>query len=336
MIMKKYINKIILSGIVLLSIFATTYAQTVGSYSQYQLTPTLVNPANAGMNDEVRVVLHYRKQALSGDIGFSTAALSFLYPLSDKANAANNIYRGGFNITALQEQSGANGMLQTSEIIGGGVYNLDISGTNYVSLGLQGAYFHQKIDISRITTDNQYVDNTYDPAAPLGEIFDTKGKGTMQFNAGLTWVMTDEERSTLFWCGAALYNLSQSEMSLLSPAENTVISFSADAGVRLNKAGKLTVTPTARMIYSDKIDQLNIGTLLEYAVSSEPKSNSITLGTWYSLQRSIVLALIYSTSNYGIAIGYDQSINSEFEDEPVNNAVEAHLFWNIKRRQPIR
>jgi type IX secretion system PorP/SprF family membrane protein len=305
-------------------------AQPAIHFSLYENASYLVNPSKVGLIDEMQMNVSSRKQWLSVDAGSLLAVASFLKPLYNRGLEKKKQY-GGLSFTVLQERSGSNGLLETSQAFSNFSYNLNLSSKHILALGLQAGYYHQRINLNKITTDNQYVDFVHDPSIDHGELLSTDGKGTVLFATGFSWVYGNSTADKMAWLSSSVQNLGGSDLSLLSIGENKPLILSADAGVRVFTHGKFNLYPTVRFLLVDNMNQINIGVLTTYKVNSvKTQVNKIGIGIWSTTEGTLIGSLECDADRFTIAAGYGMPIFSSVNIYSVTNFFELHGAYKIK------
>jgi type IX secretion system PorP/SprF family membrane protein len=86
--------------------------------------------------------------------------------------------------------------------------------TMYLSLGFMGGMVRKSIDISKMTTDNQYGGGSFDPTAPTGETFSAPNFTSWDANVGMSFntVFGVDNTNSLF-IGAAYHHLNRPKNS---------------------------------------------------------------------------------------------------------------------------
>lgn len=73
-------------------------------------------------------------------------------------------------------------------LLASGNYLVDMNERNRISLGIQGGFFHLKMDVEGLSFDNQYTsDGGFDPNASSGETFGNLYTIKPDFNWGVIW-----------------------------------------------------------------------------------------------------------------------------------------------------
>lgn len=139
-------------------------------FSQFFEAPLLRNPSLAGIYDgDIRVQLVYRDQWKNiTPASFRTASFNSEYKMP--IGKGDDFFTIGGQI--LYDKAGSAG-LATTHLLPVLNYHKSLSNSHpiYLSLGFMGGYVQKRIDYSRVTTGNQYVNGGPNPNMPTGEVY---------------------------------------------------------------------------------------------------------------------------------------------------------------------
>lgn len=164
-------------------------------FSQFFNSPLLRNPSLAGLFvGDIRVQGVYRSQWGSITVPYETGSFDLEY--KQPVGKANDFLTLGFQ--ALYDRAGTINFT-TTNIYPAINYHKSLNGekNKYLSLGFMGGYVQRRIDRSKMTTNDQYGPNGYNPALPDGELFTTTnfhywdGSFGMSFNSAINGSETD-------------------------------------------------------------------------------------------------------------------------------------------------
>ena len=116
-------------------------------FSQYRMTPLMVNPGYTGLNYNLRAVVNYREQWKSVATPFSTAAFSFDMNTSKDKHKKGSL---GVGVQFLNDRAGDAklGMTQGNLNVSG-ILNLDEN--SKLSLGIMGGFGQRSVDYSSLS-----------------------------------------------------------------------------------------------------------------------------------------------------------------------------------------
>src|ERR1044072_7855986 len=165
----KTLFKKIMTSLALVVALTHTYAQDI-HFSQFFEAPLLRNPSLAGLFDgDVRLQLVYRDQWKSvTPNSFRTASINGEYKMP--VGGGDDFFTVGGQILLDKAGSAVQSTTQLLPVVN---YHKSLSTqrTSYLSLGFMGGWVQKSIDYSKITTNNQYIDENWNADAPTGEYF---------------------------------------------------------------------------------------------------------------------------------------------------------------------
>ncbi|WP_207512379.1 PorP/SprF family type IX secretion system membrane protein [Longitalea luteola] len=203
---KRFFAGIILS----LSLLPAT-AQDI-HFSQFFEAPLLRNPSLAGIyTGDYRIQGVYRDQWNSITNAYRTGSLNAEYKMP--VGVGNDFITTG--IQAVFDKAGTVG-LTTTHILPALNYHKSLSDekTMYLSLGFMGGLIRKSIDVTKMTTDNQYFGGAYDGSLPTGENFLTPNYSTWDASVGMSFNTTfGEEQANSMFVGFAYHHLNRPKNS---------------------------------------------------------------------------------------------------------------------------
>ena len=312
-----------------------TAAQTV-AYSQYHLSPMQTNPAMVGSYNQPFAMMSYRQVSLgsgfpASNAAFETPMVSLIYPLKSKKRGR----LGGTGFSVINDRAGGGGMLQTTGLKATFAYNLRLGQTNFLSMGIQGGYFWQNINATRLTTGTQWIDGQY-----LGEIDNNETIGVtptsfLTTSTGLYWYMTKSDSSTQVkaYVGISGQNINQPNTSFSNnPNDKLPATLVITGGVTVFDNQTLRVMPNLRWIeHLGQSRQINAGTLLWYQLGNQneeedkPRTN-VGMGLWYNSHGIANVSFEFNQPHYMIALGYGFAAS---KNAPQLNTFEVKLGLKI-------
>jgi type IX secretion system PorP/SprF family membrane protein len=158
---QKIMRKILLLAVCIIVICGSGQAQVDPLYAQYLNNPMLINPAYAGLNNNLNAGISYRKQWA----GFEGSPTTF------NVNGHTSLFdnRMGVGLMIVKDNIGSN---SNTEVHGTYAYRIDLD-QKYLSFGLQAGFISYKASMSGI---NPYDKN--DPAFTSPESITKPSFGT--------------------------------------------------------------------------------------------------------------------------------------------------------------
>lgn len=291
-------------------------------YSQYYNSPMLTNPAEAALSDYIQLTVHYRKSRVAN---YEIPSISFACPFYRNGGTMRT---GGAGISMISQKAGPRGLYHVTSILGTFAYTIHFTKRLHLSAGLQGGLINKKIDLSAITTDNQYTLGMYDPSMPTGENIQFSAASSAVVNSGLCWTLTDSSRTPKATIGVAVSNMNRPVYEFISSDRKPEAPLYTISGeVRLLTRRSMSVHPMFRYIIGPS-SFANLGAQVRYQLAQDC---DLRVGAWYKTTRALVTAIQYDSRNYFIGASMDFTLSQDMQAN-INNAFELSLGWRLKRK----
>lgn len=236
---------------IILILFCGEIRAQVSEYTQYNQSILFTNPSGIGTRSEARITAQYRGQELSAGVSRSGTVLTGVYPLFNKEKS---IRRGGLGFSFLRESTGEKENIVLQGLAAAYAYNLAFNHNSFLSFGMQGGYFQQKISMNGATTGNQWTDlHGFNPDLPTGELFDKDRKGYLTFGTGFTFYKEDEFERQIASFGVSAFHLNRPDISFSEEAFSLDPTYSLQACLALLRNETWHIGPEA--IYTNAYGQ---------------------------------------------------------------------------------
>jgi type IX secretion system PorP/SprF family membrane protein len=171
-------------GIVLF--FLTLHASSQAlHYSQYFNAPLLINPANTGFNPDYsyRIGGNYRSQYANIGTPYNTMSI-----WGDSRVLEDRFENGWLGIggSIIKDVAGA-GSLSSTGAYGSIAYHQMLGYNSLLSGGFTLGFVQNRIDISKLSSDNQWNGNFVDITIPANEPYAYSAVGFLDLNMGLNY-----------------------------------------------------------------------------------------------------------------------------------------------------
>jgi type IX secretion system PorP/SprF family membrane protein len=165
-------------------------------FSQYFNAPLLVNPANTGFEPDVdwRIGINYRDQwaSLIND-PYKTMSVW------GDAQLFNNRFDNswvGVGGSILQDQAGTGGLTST-KVLASVAYHQMLGASSLLSGGFEFGYFNQRVDLGKLSFDDQWNGKFFDMSIPNGENFAKNSASYFDLQAGLNYAIFPNDKTYL-------------------------------------------------------------------------------------------------------------------------------------------
>jgi type IX secretion system PorP/SprF family membrane protein len=313
----------------LLAILLVSQAQAqFRPYSLYHLTPTLTNPANAAVDDELQVTANYRQSHVAA---YQIPSLSFLYPFYERQSGRRY---GGMGFTLINQASGTSNMFQITGALAGFAYDLQLGAHHHLATGLQLGLINKRIGMGPVTTDSQFGGSGFDPSLGNGEAFTNTSVSALGVNSGFTWYVTNEAEQQKVSLGLALYNMNQPGYQFLQERNREPVRLLLHGSWLAARVNNVSILPTFRLVHEARTSTANLGSLFEFS-AGPAQTSKLGAGIWYNTNHSLGFNLQYRQEKFLIALGYDASTRFNSNVPGVNNAFEVALSYRLNRKKRL-
>jgi len=304
----KNINKITLSFIIGLLLSFSVSAQDT-RFSQPLSNQLSLNPAMMGLTNDFRINLNYRNQWASIDKGYSTYAVSLMYPLFLKTGGAKNDStrkvegrsRLDFGVNVTDDKSGGFNRVNATLSIG---YGLKLSAAHALHVALNFGYYRCSIDPTHQTFDEQFQNGSYNALNPTGEDL-YPSKGAPDVGLGFMWYFTPESGKVQAFAGLAGYHVNQPNLTLTKGRGTLPAHFNFQAGVKII-GKKMDFTPVVLYNLQGPFKQFTGGLLMAYKFEQKGK---LVVGAWFKERDAIVAQVGYEHKYFFLNYSYDFGIS---------------------------
>jgi type IX secretion system PorP/SprF family membrane protein len=309
--MKKLFNhakRMFLAAICILH-YSVMHAQDL-HFSQYFNSPLLVNPANTGFAPDVdwRAGIHYRNQWAS----ITPNPYKTMSAWGDVQLFNNRFPDGWVGLGgALLKDAAGSGALSATRGFASIAYHQLVGLNSLLSGGFNVGFVNKRIDISKLTFDNQWNGKFFDANAPSGELFAFNSVTYLDIQAGLNYAY--------FSSGNAYFNAGFSVMHLNRPRESFFSDKTVDSRLEprltmfINGSFKLNnqwiVNPNVYVSKMGTAYETVAGLNAHYNLSGDGNSQLVA-GLYLRLKDAFIPMIGYQWHDLSITVSYDATSSS--------------------------
>jgi type IX secretion system PorP/SprF family membrane protein len=265
--------------IILLLLFlgsAEVFSQDFPLHTQYMYNKGAINPGFIGVKGKMSFLLMHRSQWVNVDGAPTSSNLAFEYPFE----------RAAFGIGVDYDQIGPvtqyTGNAQFS-------YNLELSFTTFLSLGLNAGIYNRQLNIDKL--------NIYDPT----EAIFSENINTLDFNVGFGAFLYSET----WYFGLSTPNLNlQKQYKHVDLFDKHLLQVYAMGGYNIELNRDMTLQPSFLVRYSDQLPiSADLSVNLQW-------NESLTTGLAYRLNAAYSLLVGFNVTrqlHIGYAFDWDQN-----------------------------
>jgi len=313
-------------SIILLLQSATVLAQDP-HFSQYFASPLTINPAHTGnINEDLRAIALYRQQWWSVGTPYNTGTISYEQKLLKNSLDSKNRF-------------GIGGMFMFDESLGGGLKSsylslstsyhigLNSSGTSRIGVGFQGTFGNRRINLSKLSFENQFSSGGFNLNLPTGENSLSNLKSFFDLNAGLIYSLETENNKYSF--GFSTYHITTPKQTITGDEDSRIprrynLQGSADISLK-NSDDKLLFS----FLYMNqaKATSVNLGAAYQYQLGSATDNKFLIGGIFYRFNDAIYPYLSYKNKNYQFSLSYDAVVSDLRLATPRTGSMELSVIY---------
>ena len=230
-------------------------------FSQFIYSPLNLNPATTGdFEGGFRFVGNGRRQWSSITVPYQT------YGFSTDAHDFARLKNVGAGISLFHDNAG-DSRLNTNQLNLSASYNVVLTTTQSIRVGIQSGITQRKINNDRLTFDNQFQDERFNPDINPNESLENLGRTYANINTGLVYNVAPIGKPSLS-VGISFFNINKPKQSYFD--QNTIrldrrLNFHASSVIATGK--KTDLLPAFLFMKQGTFHEFNIGTSLRYNLS---------------------------------------------------------------------
>lgn len=286
-------------------------------FSQFYLSPSILNPASAGTHYSGDATLVHRNQWSSFTSPFKTSSASGSVRINEPTRLRRGFWAAGAFF--INDQSG-DGSLRINSMSINLVHHVNITRNHRLGLGLQPGMMSRKISAQNFQWASQYNGAYYDAQINPGESPIELSRSFFDLNAGLVFSFQNNanklnvlgnsiKQGTI---GLSLHHLNRPRYSFMDGEERLKVKtvFYYHALYTLGSAG-FGILPNVLWMRQGGHRELSIGAMGMYQMNMESKFTKVRhylsfyFGTQYRAGDALILNTMLEYANYMLGFCYD-------------------------------
>jgi type IX secretion system PorP/SprF family membrane protein len=317
--------------------------------TQFYTTPTLFNPATAGVsNTDSRFVLNYKNQWRSVVTPYNTFAFAYDSKIYTNKNRKDNKKGGliGYGINAFQDKAGLS-KLTTNQVNLNISYSLFLNNRNSISAGFVAGFFQKSLRLNNLKWDSQFNGKTYDSGLPTKETAIDQSLYGADIGCGLVYKTNQIVKGYELEVGGSLLHLNKPNISFYDSRATGGFKYVGHAQLSYKLNSKMRLLPSALYSLQNKQQEVIAGANLKYflnetsdeeiASATSLLSPAISGGLFYRHKDAIAVVGGFDyNQNLTIGISYDVNISKLRSATNLKGGFEISLIYTQRKHSKIR
>lgn len=322
--------KLIISLVIFFISAEAVRAQDI-HFSQFHRSPFNLNPALAGNFDgDYRITANQRSQWRSVTTPYNTFGIA-----GDAKNLLKTQPVNGA-ISIYNDKAG-DSKLRTFKLnlAGSYAYALSSDSSQFLNFGLQTGFTQLSINYNDLSFDNQYINQSYQPGAANGEIFDRNSRTYLNLNAGINWTYTIDEKKKVN-AGLGLFNITKPKQTFYTDEEVRLdrrLNFHAGGEFYVND--DIDAMPAILFMSQGKFKEFIFGSEGRYTLNETPgEYRAIFAGLWYRNRDAGFISAGMEYNNITVGVSYDINVSGLVPASRYRGGLEFSLIYIFRTYKP--
>jgi type IX secretion system PorP/SprF family membrane protein len=275
-------------------------------YSQYNYSPlNMGGVATSLMNADFRVAANNRRQWNSVSVPYQTFSIGAEEKLKYFSSNLEN-YTGGLLIN--QDKAG-DGAFKTLNCYLSLAYQYQLSkdSTSWIGIGVSPGFTQKSIDFTKLTFDNQFTGDLFNPMAPTGE--NPNNTRLSYFDLGASILFHQLKDQQHFYAIYQIRHINRAQQNFYAniPYKQSV-NHQLIVGDIIQSNNGLTYLPSILFSKQNKFMEFVVGT--EVILPSSKKNQSVVGGLHYRIKDAIIPSVALNYNKFRIGLSYDINLSS--------------------------
>lgn len=306
-------------------------------FSQYNLTPLVINPAQTGAYKAHEVIINYKSQWTSiSPNAYKTMMLTYDGRFKQKQWKTKWLAAG---VNLFNDKAGDGNMktMQGNMYFG---YHTQLSGKSTLGGALTAGFAQRSIDYTKLTWDEQYVNGAFDPNAQSNEpVGDTKygfpdvGLGILyQYTKGQMYSTAND--MLIIHSGLAVTHLNQPKYSFYGTDEKLYVKTLGHVDALIGiKNTNFSLLPGFIYMQQGPAAEILPGCYFRYMLREESKFTgyvkgaSLMFGTYWRVKDAFIPSVQFELAEYTIGLSYDMNLSGLKTATSGKGGFEISLRW---------
>jgi type IX secretion system PorP/SprF family membrane protein len=303
-------------------------------FSQYPYSPLNLSPAQTGVFDgDIRANAFYRQQWSSVTVPYKTFGVAYEQMLGSPAPGGR---RNSAGIMINSDRAGDGDLGSIHMMLSyARLFSLTSDSIHFLSAGIQAGFVYRSLDINKLTFDNQFTGDIYDPSITPAETFDRTNYIYPDISAGLLWlgVFPDATASA----GVSYQHLLKPDQSLLGESSSLPQRLQMHAGAWLKRDDKISFFPSLNFMQQSKFREVMFGSEIKFSTEENAiRKKAFSIGLHYRMKDALVPSAAIYYDLWRFSISYDVNISDLKTVSNKRGGPELNLTYIMKKIRYIK
>ena len=311
------------------------------SFSQFFSSPLNINPAlTANINSKLRFISNFRNQWIGPADPYTTGTISFDTKIFQnvQTNYVDEITRVGIGSMLMYDNTlsgGLKGSYASLNVTGNvrlargngrelngykirhlSKIKMDLSAEQRLGIGLGISYGNRRIDVTKLTFEDQFTGAGFDTNLPTGETALSTMKPFLSANAGIIYTYTSINQYTNFDIGVAAFHINKPKQTFLDDENQRLAPrYVAHANLETALTDIAFINANGIYQYQSGASYFSIGAALGYYLPTLDVTKIVTAGLWYWSNNAIIPYFGVTIGDFQVGLSYDVTI-SKLKEAP--------------------
>ncbi len=277
-------------------------------FSQFNTTPLLQNPANAGFfNCDYRLVANYKNQWRSVTVPYTTFHASGDIRKLPKGKNKNLV---GLGLDASVDKAGDSKFTTTQFGIAGSVHKaLDRFSHHYLGGGVMLGITSANIDYTNLVFSDQYF--AFHSLLQTAENTSFRTLNYFDLSAGAAYNFIPPSFQNSFSMGLAVYHINKPRKTFTGDDSSRVFrKLIFNVGANLHASSRFEFYPKFQYVLQGPNHELLMGGFIRVDLDKMQNSKyGVYLGSWYRLKDALIIVTRFDVDKMSFAFNYDLNLS---------------------------
>jgi type IX secretion system PorP/SprF family membrane protein len=308
-------------------------------FAQYAETPSIINPALAGVTYNTRIIVNFRDQWSAVAAPYRTMGFSYEQTIKHK-KLKNNYFAIAANV--FRDEAG-DARLRTLNPNLGLSYIQRVTKSLKLSGGMQSGFIYKTIDMSNLRWDEQFNGYNYDASLPSGEPASPRSAITsFDIGGGMNLNYIQSERfitakdAAKFDVGISAYHFSIPRSSFIISSEKLQPRicgyFNGDFSIP-NSINSLM--PSILYMRQGGNSEVIAGALFKFIIGDpstytpNKRPRAVSIGGYYRLRDAIIPTFLFQYNKVAFGMSYDINVSALTPASNRRGGIEFMFRYNV-------